>query len=617
MITFIHPYAFVWLGLAVPLILFYLWRRRPVRLEMTTGTLWRRVIPLLHPRRAWQRQRWGVSLLTQLVILGLLVTALAEPCWRRPQRVAVVLDCTASMGVATEGGTTRLQMAVAKMKELVEHLGYNDSMAVIAVGDGIQILCRMSNDREKIVQSLEKIPMAGGNASVSDAAEIAKSLIVSTVGGERNLKTDHVVLISDGCFPHSEKVLADETIHWIPTGDSVGNVEIENLAAARRNEKDLLEGEVLVALRNHFDAPARGTLTLRTNGKEWISREVTIPAVKEGGRWSECFTLRQGEKTTIQAHFQAIENQADALAEDNHAEVVLPEAFSYDVTLVTLEDGDDLLRQALQKVPGVAVDVRKVKREDVPVVPFASRRTEEGIQRYAVAVYDRVIPNSWEVEGHWIFLGPEMDSPWWEREGKLRDYVLLPWLEGLRSGISTAGVGFVGTPLLKPKNLEGGKILPWLFSQSTLETAGERGLKLLPEDENYAKMARTVEITALVWGLDYSQCTSHRFPRMVLVACDLRKSDWVLADDFPLFLQYAMDWMVDSEASGERLRRGVEPQWESQEEWRDGNLNVPPKPEEVFYLPGEDVVPMWSILILLLFPAGLVEWAFYQRRWLE
>ncbi|MDO4584401.1 MAG: BatA and WFA domain-containing protein [Planctomycetia bacterium] len=615
MITFIHPYAFVWLGLALPLILFYLWRRRPVRLEMTTGTLWRRVIPLLHPRRAWQRQRWLVSLVTQLVILVLLVTALAEPCWRRPQRVAVVLDCTASMGVTQEDGKTRLQMALAKAEELVERMGYNDSLAVLSVGDGIQILCRMSNDREKIRQSLAKVPSAGGNASVSDAAAIARSLILSTVRGEWDEKTDHVVLISDGCFPHSEKVLADETIHWLPTGDSVGNVEIEHLASARRNKVDLLEGEVLVALRNHFDVPARGTLTVRANGEAWISQEVTIPAAKEGGRWSDCFTLRRGEKTMIQALFQAEESQADALVEDNRAEVVLPEAFGYDVTLVTAESGDGLLRQALRKVPGVEVTILNVEGEEVPAIPFTQRRTEEGIQRFAVAIYDRVLPNSWEGMGHGIFLGPEKETLWWEREETRRDYVLMPWLEGLRSGISTAGVGFVETAMVRPKKWENARIVPWLFSQSALETV-EKG-KTLPEDENYAKTARTVEMTALGWGLDYSDCEENGLPRIVLLACDLRKSDWMLADDFPFFLQYAMDWMIDSEASRERLHRGVEPQWESQEELRDGNLNVPPKPEVVFALPGEDIVPMWSILILLLFPAGLVEWAFYQRRWLE
>ncbi|MBE6428820.1 MAG: VWA domain-containing protein, partial [Planctomycetaceae bacterium] len=196
MITFIHPFAFIWLLLAIPLVLFYLWRARRPQAQVVTGALWQKAIPILHPRRAWQKQRWFVSLMTQLGILLILVTAMAEPCWRRPQRVVLVLDATSSMSVQSAGGTSRFDEAKTRAQQLVENMGYVDSFAVIAVGEKITIQSRMSHDRKQVLASLEKLSAIGGNAAVDEAVSMAKSLIKAGTGGTFDQETNHVILIS-------------------------------------------------------------------------------------------------------------------------------------------------------------------------------------------------------------------------------------------------------------------------------------------------------------------------------------------------------------------------------------------------------------------------------------
>ncbi len=179
-------------------------------------------------------------------------------------------------------------------------------------------------------------------------------------------------------------------------------------------------------------------------------------------------------------------------------------------------------------------------------------------------------------------------------------------MDGLKSGISTAGVGFTEAHALTPKV----SAEPWLFSQSALETNENQNVS--EEDENFAKQARTVEMTELAWGLE-----PEKAQRRVLVACDLTQSDWILADDFPRFLQYAFDWMIHTSASDARLARGLASGWNPGDGFSDSNLNIPPVPEHVFQFPGEDLVPMWTLLILIVSGTLVVEWYLYQRRWIE
>jgi hypothetical protein len=68
---------------------------------VSTVIFWRQIFDEKKPRSLWQRLRHLISLLVQLALLVLLVTALAEPffSWeaQSAQRIILVLDNSASM----------------------------------------------------------------------------------------------------------------------------------------------------------------------------------------------------------------------------------------------------------------------------------------------------------------------------------------------------------------------------------------------------------------------------------------------------------------------------------------------------------------------------------------
>jgi hypothetical protein len=77
--TFVHPDAWIWTLLAVPLVLLYLRQRRPHRVTVAAGFLWERILAANPSRSRWLRWRKATSLVVELVVLILLVAAMAEP----------------------------------------------------------------------------------------------------------------------------------------------------------------------------------------------------------------------------------------------------------------------------------------------------------------------------------------------------------------------------------------------------------------------------------------------------------------------------------------------------------------------------------------------------------
>ncbi len=77
--TFVHPDAWIWAWLALPLVLLYLRQRRPRRVTVAAGFLWERLLAANPSRSRWLRWRKAMSLVAELVVLMLLVAAMAEP----------------------------------------------------------------------------------------------------------------------------------------------------------------------------------------------------------------------------------------------------------------------------------------------------------------------------------------------------------------------------------------------------------------------------------------------------------------------------------------------------------------------------------------------------------
>src|SRR5947208_3736459 len=142
-----NPTALLWIGLAIPIVIFYILKIRLRRVPVSTTLFWRQIFDEKQPRSIWQHLRHLISLILQLAFLCLLVFALAEPFFRwevlEARRVVLVVDNSASMN-ATDVSPTRLDKARQEAQRYVAGLRFRDEVAIVAAGTQLQVLCGLT-----------------------------------------------------------------------------------------------------------------------------------------------------------------------------------------------------------------------------------------------------------------------------------------------------------------------------------------------------------------------------------------------------------------------------------------------------------------------------------------
>src|SRR5260221_9914130 len=147
--AFLAPLALALSAIAAPIILLYMLRLRRRDVDVSSTMLWQQLLRDREANTPWQRLRRNLLLLLQLLILAALVIALARPFVQVPTvttgRIALLIDASASMN-ATDIGTSRFEMARTEARNIIESLNADDSVAVIRVAEGPEVVETYTND---------------------------------------------------------------------------------------------------------------------------------------------------------------------------------------------------------------------------------------------------------------------------------------------------------------------------------------------------------------------------------------------------------------------------------------------------------------------------------------
>jgi hypothetical protein len=174
--TFLHPKALFWAPLAVPIVLFYVWRTRTARRPVAAGFLWEQVFGAAGRRSAWWPFRRPVSLLVQLTVLSLLVLALAEPVLGPPQRLVIVIDTSAGT-TATDAVPSRLDQAKQLARRYVAALGDHDELAIISAGETLDVRCGLTSRKGTLAKALDTIAPSKESTRAADAVALGRRLL--------------------------------------------------------------------------------------------------------------------------------------------------------------------------------------------------------------------------------------------------------------------------------------------------------------------------------------------------------------------------------------------------------------------------------------------------------
>ncbi len=361
--TFLNPWpALVAAAVVVPLLLvLYFLKLRRQALRLPSTMLWRSSTEDLQANVPFQRLRWSVLLLLQLLLVATLVAALARPVVQAgsggASRMILLIDRSASMN-APDGNDpaapvySRLDAAREAARETVRRLGRRSEPAelmVVAFGATPRVLSGFESNRRLLLSAIDAIEPTDEQADLEAALRLAGAFAVRD--DTPDTAPPDVVLFSDGGVgrPQSPGSRSDSgfllpvgALRFVGVGPPpekpVDNVGIAAFSA-RRDYRD--PGRVLIFARlvNVGPSPVDTTVTLRVDGSPAETRSLSIPAASTQGPGEAAYT---GSREIPASAVLALTcNRPDDLAADNTAALVVRPPIAPRIGVVHAGTGPD------------------------------------------------------------------------------------------------------------------------------------------------------------------------------------------------------------------------------------------------------------------------------------
>lgn len=375
-------------GAATALLYVLKLRRRPVAVPFSP--IWQRVLRDKDASQLFSRLRNLLSLLLQLVLLGLLVFALGDP---RPaagaaegRSLVVLVDTSASMQ-SIDVAPTRLESAKAKVAELVSGLGIADRMLIAKMDASTVPLTTMTSEPGELTEGVGRL------VATDTRADLARGLgfALDVLRGSHN---PEIVVVSDGALAAKGAGagldLARVPLRFVAVGKRGKNVAITSFSV-RRYPLDASRYEVLLEVTNTNDAKADVELTLLGDGNVV---DVSRLSLKPNERLPRLYSDLGGASRTLEARIRLADGTGDDLPADDRAYALMPERRRARVQVVT--GGNTYLDAAL------LLD----EYLDVTTVAPAAYRPETA---FDVTIFDGVAPHAPDSGGA-LYLNPPAEG---------------------------------------------------------------------------------------------------------------------------------------------------------------------------------------------------------------
>ncbi len=333
--------------LALPIImLLHLRRERLRRVVIPSLLLWQQIPQITGKRRKFQLPL-SLLLLLHLAVAALLGLALAQPQWlgslfaTSPTRLAIILDTTTSMRAQVQIGTTRMDLARAEARELINALGPRDRAVLVSLGPAPSLLASgTAGNRAQLLLALDRVQPSGTGANLADALTLARAAL----DGQGGDSPPRIVVMSD-LQPPALAALSANQLEWVQVGQGVPNVAVVALTAEPRASTGSFD--VYARIANYADQPTAVSVLLFGDDQAIDSRPLQLPANGE----SE-LTWTVGADITV---LRAEVDLRDALAADNVAYLSLTGTRPNQILLVS--DTPARLQRALAVLPNVQIEV--------------------------------------------------------------------------------------------------------------------------------------------------------------------------------------------------------------------------------------------------------------------
>ena len=380
--TFLAPLAAA-LAITLPAIvaLYFLRIRRPTRIVPALD-LWPDQIRDRQANVPWQRLRFSWLLLLQLLVAAVLVAAAVQPALSASADLAphsiVLLDASAAMQ-AKDVQPSRLDEAKRQIGAMIDQLGPQDRMTLIAVQSTARIVGSASGDHDALHRALNAIPPANGPADLSAALSLASGIVRA---GEES----RAYLFSDGILEPLRTSFANGLpfpIEYRRVGVSGENVGLTSLVVRAGAQSRA----AYLRVHNFGQQPRSFTLEWRFDAGLIDVRSVSLAA----GQAEDLALPVPDAANTVSARIEAKDN----FGLDDSVTAIARAPRAFHVLLVT--PGNVFLEQALRLRTDFQLDV---------IAPAAYRSSTS----YAMTVFDRYSPSAMP-DAPFVMVDPPAGSP--------------------------------------------------------------------------------------------------------------------------------------------------------------------------------------------------------------
>lgn len=493
-VNLLNPVGLLALLTIPPVVLLYLLRLRRIPVRVPSVLLWRPMVQDMQANQPFQRLRFSILLLLQIIILLLTGFAFTRPYYqsRKPsgRSVVAVLDASLSMQ-ATDVAPSRFEAARREALRIAKDLESGDEMMVVTAAAQTKVLCSFTKDTGALERAID-------SAEPSDCAGSLREALTLCMSLARDRARTQVYVLSDGGPGGDLGVTVPQGVEvsYSPFGERCNNVAITGLNV-RETYGPSSAYELFVSARNYGADELKCQVEVSLNGDLINVDTLTIPAGQQIQQIIDDPKLAGG---IVEARLDA----EDDLAVDNTARIVFRERARRSVLLVT--EGNRWLEAALGADSRVDASVLKPEQYD----PNAADATG-----FDVTIFDRWSPpqlpavNSFLIatapeNGPVIDKGSTFDEPSvldWDRKSPLLQYV------------DFAAVQVARMMQVEPK--------PW--ARGVVETAGGP-LVVLGETEA---------------------------SRSLFLGFDIEASSFPARIAFPIFVRNAIQWLTTDPAGAE------------------------------------------------------------------
>ena len=484
------PLALLLSLLAVPIILMYVLKLRRQEHIVPSTFLWRQALQDVQANAPWQRLRFNLLLLLQLLALAALILALARPAYSRSHVIAgdlvVIVDESYGMQ-AHDISPSRFGAALAHARTFASELGAGNVMSVIGMGAQPHLAIVTSGDQGAIKQAIGRLHVRVDQPNFLEALSLAASL------ARAGQSTRALVLTSRDSGIAGLPLRVSFPVDIERIGGRLRDLGVTGFSAAQGASAI----QAVARVSNFGSQTARSDLELFVDGHLADVRPLAVAGRREQHLfWTDIPSGSQRLQVRL--------TSADDVGTDKSAWAAV--AAEPPRHLLLVSPGDFFLEAALAGDPSIQLSV----------VPPAGYRA--GMERgYDLAIFDGFLPPALPSSSTLLVAPPT------GRSGPLH------FAGSLAAGAVDAASPGPLAALLQYVNL------------SDVHVAQVRSVTL----------PGWMQPLATANGHTVLAAGEHGAARFALVSFDLQHSDWPLRVSFPIMLQNLLQYLAPGLTLGE------------------------------------------------------------------